>query len=190
MTIHGSHPFLPAEGDRDPLRRWRGRMPAPVSVWTTSLDGRPTGWTVSSFVLADGRPAEVVGLVDEDSDFADQLLATRRFAVSLLGWRHRGLAEVFAGLAPAPGGPFTQGSWRDSDWGPVLVDGAGWLGVRLAGAEQDAAAAGSPPTAQRPGHAGWALLVRGVVEGLEVGEPPPEGVLCSFRGRYSALGAS
>ena len=43
MTIHGDHPFLPPADGRDPLRRWRGRMPAPVSVWTTELDGRPTG---------------------------------------------------------------------------------------------------------------------------------------------------
>jgi len=175
VTIHSSHPFLP-EGDRDPLRRWRGRMPAPVSVWTATAEGRSTGWTVSSFVLADGQPGEVVGLVDEDSDFADSLLATGRFAVSLLGWRHRALAEVFAGLAPAPGGPFTQGSWRESPWGPVLTDGAGWLGARLA----DAA----------PDHAGWGLLVRGVLEQVEPGELPAEGVLCSFRGRYSALGAT
>jgi len=176
VTIHSSHPFLPAEGDRDPLRRWRGRMPAPVSVWTATAAGRSTGWTVSSFVLGDGQPGEVLGLVDEDSDFADQLRLTGRFAVSLLGWRHRALAEVFAGLAPAPGGPFTQGSWRDTDWGPVLTDGAGWLGARLEVTEPD--------------HAGWGLLVRGVVEQLDPGELPPEGVLCSFRGRYSALGAS
>ena len=202
MTIHGSHPFLPAEGDRDPLRRWRGRMPAPVSVWTATAGGRPQGWTVSSFVLADGRPGEVVGLVDEDSDLADALRAGARFAVSLLGWRHRGLADVFAGLAPAPGGLFTQGSWRDTDWGPVLADGAGWLGARLldqpdrAVEEQpgrqarDPQASRQPEPASRPDHAGWALLVRGVVEHLEPGELPPEGVLCSFRGRYSAIGAT
>ncbi len=151
-------------------------MPAPVSVWTATVAGRSTGWTVSSFVLGDGQPAEVVGLVDEDSDFADQLLVTGRFAVSLLGWRHRGLAEVFADLAPAPGGRFTQGSWRDTDWGPVLTDGAGSLGARLQVTEPD--------------HAGWGLLVRGVVEHLDLAELPTEGVLCSFRGRYSALGGT
>jgi len=176
VTIHSSHPFLPAEGDRDPLRRWRGRMPAPVSVWTATAEGRPAGWTVSSFVLAEGRPGEVLGLVDEESDLADALLSSGRFAVSLLGWRHRALAEVFAGLAPAPGGPFTQGHWRDSAWGPVLTDAAGWLGARLVASEPD--------------HAGWGLLVRGVVEELEAGEVPPEGVLCSFRGRFSALGGT
>src|SRR4051794_3520846 len=148
-------------------------MPAPVSVWTTTLDGRPTGWTISSFVLAEGRPPEVAGLVDEEAEFADQLARTGRFAVSLLAGNHRQLADVFAGQAPAPGGLFTVGHWRDSAWGPVLADAVGWLGVSAAQAE--------------PEHAGWALLVRGTVEHTELAEPDARGVLCSFRGRYTTL---
>lgn len=175
MTIHGDHPFLPPEPDRDPLRRWRGRMPAPVSVWTTTLAGRSTGWTISSFLLADGRPPEVAGLVDEEADFVDQLRETGRFAVSLLAGPHRGVADVFAGQAPAPGGVFTVGRWHESDWGPVLGDAVGWLGATVTSAEPD--------------HAGWALLVRGVVEHSELAEPDGRGVLCSFRGRYHVLGA-
>lgn len=176
MTIHTEHPFLPADGERDPVRRWRGRMPAPVSVWATHAEPRPVGWTVSSFLLADGEPAEVLGLVDSDSDFADALAESGRFVVNLLGWPHRGLAEVFAGLAPAPGGAFTVGSWSDSAWGPVLDDGAGWLGVSV--------------PARPPERAGWGLLVRGVVEHVELAEPPAAGVLGSFRGRYTPLGGS
>ena len=180
MTIHGDHPFLPPAGDRDPLRRWRGRMPAPVSVWTTTLEGRSTGWTISSFLLAEGRPPEVAGLVDEEADFADQLWRTGRFAVSLLAGSHRQLADVFAGLAPAPGGVFIVGRWRHTDWGPVLDDAVGWLGATVTAAST---------RATEPAHAGWALLVRGVVEHSELAEPDERGVLCSFRGRYTALGA-
>lgn len=173
MTIHPEHPFATADGERDPVRRWRGRMPAPVSVWTTHAEPRPVGWTVSSFLLADGDPAEVVGLVDEESDFADAVATSGHLAISLLGWSHRALAEVFAGLAPAPGGTFTVGSWSDTAWGPVLDDGAGWLGVRILEGE--------------PEHAGWALLVRGVVEHVELGDLPGTGLLSSFRGRYGAM---
>ena len=180
MTIHGDHPFLPPAGDRDPLRRWRGRMPAPVSVWTTTLDGRSTGWTISSFLVAEGRPPEVAGLVDEEADFADQLRRTGRFAVSLLAGPHRQLADVFAGLAPAPGGVFTVGRWRQTDWGPVLDDAVGWLGATVTHAQTSTA---------EPDHAGWALLVRGVVEHSVLAEPDERGVLCSFRGRYTELGA-
>ncbi|MCW2811413.1 MAG: flavin reductase [Friedmanniella sp.] len=173
MTIHSEHPFLSPEGDRSPLRRLRGRTPAPVSVWTTGDRDRRTGWTVSSFLLADGEPAELLGLLDEDSDLAAQLMGTGTVAVSLLGWAHRGLADVFAELAPAPGGPFTRGTWVDTAWGPVLTDAAGWVGARL-----------RPET---PTHAGWGLLVRATVEHVEVGELPADGVLESFRGRYRAV---
>ncbi len=181
MTIHGDHPFLPATSERDPLRQWRGRMPAPVSVWTTVLDGRPTGWTISSFLLADGQPPEVLGLVDEEADFADQLARTGRFAVSLLGGQHRQLADVFAGQAPAPGGTFTVGRWHDTAWGPVLDDAVGWLGATVTTAT-------TTTTITEREHAGWALLVRGVVEHLAAGEPGEQGVLTSYRGRYTALG--
>ncbi|SDS24892.1 NADH-FMN oxidoreductase RutF, flavin reductase (DIM6/NTAB) family [Friedmanniella luteola] len=191
MTIHGDHPFLPAADDRDPLRRWRGRMPAPVSVWTSTAGGRSAGWTLSSFLLADGRPPEVVGLVDEEADFADQLALSGRFAVSLLAGPHRHLADVFAGQAPAPGGVFTVGRWRETAWGPVLEDAVGWLGAALVAAD---VAPGQPDPAQpgaepHPDRAGWSLLVRGRVEHTELAEPDERGVLCSFRGRYLALGA-
>jgi flavin reductase (DIM6/NTAB) family NADH-FMN oxidoreductase RutF len=181
VTIHGDHPFLPPAGDRDPLRRWRGRMPAPVSVWTATADGRSAGWTISSFLLADGRPPEVAGLVDEEADVVGPLTRSGRFAVSLLAGPHRHLADVFAGLAPAPGGVFTVGRWRETAWGPVLEDAVGWLGVTVTGAARERDG--------DPDRAGWALLVRGAVEHTELAEPDERGVLCSFRGRYLALGA-
>jgi flavin reductase (DIM6/NTAB) family NADH-FMN oxidoreductase RutF len=172
VTIHSEHPFLPPEGERSPVRRLRGRMASPVTVWTAELDGRRAGWTVSSLLLADGQPAELLGLLDEDSDLADTILQTRTLAVSLLAGQHRGLADAFAGLAPAPGGAFRLGTWRDTDWGPVLADGAGWLGVRLVEGE--------------PQHAGWTLLVRAQVEHVALGEAGTD-VLAHLRGRYRPL---
>ena len=32
------------------------------------------------------------------------------------------LVEVLIGQAPAPGGVFTVGRWRETEWGPVLTD--------------------------------------------------------------------
>lgn len=171
MTIHSGHPFLPGDGERDPLRRLRGRMAAPVTVWTSQLDGRPVGWTVSALLLADGRPSELVGLLDADSDLADVVLRTRTVAVSVLSGSHRRLADAFAGLLPAPGGAFRLGSWRDTEWGPVLGDAAGWLGARLAPGE--------------PVQAGWAVLVRATIEHVQLGETGD--VLAHLRGRYRTL---
>lgn len=149
-------------------------MPAPVSVWTSS-GARRVGWTLSSFLVADGDPAQVVGVLDEDSALAERLTAGEGtpFVVNLLGWSHRSLADAFAELAPAPGGAFRLGSWSDSDWGPVLDEVPAWLGARVTGPVD---------------HAGWGLLVRAVIEHAEIGPDPSDGMLSHVRGRYRAVG--
>jgi flavin reductase (DIM6/NTAB) family NADH-FMN oxidoreductase RutF len=152
-------------------------MPAPVSVWAAGQRPDRAGWTLSSFLVVEGEPAEVLGVLDEDSALAEHLLASEPGAgssltVNLLGWQHRGLADAFAGLAPAPGGPFTLGRWHETEWGPVLDDAPGWLGVRLR---------------SLPDRAGWSLLVRGIVDHVEIGSDPGEGMLGYVRGRYRAV---
>ncbi|MGI3784693.1 MAG: flavin reductase family protein [Janthinobacterium lividum] len=178
MTIHTEHPFADAADDRSPLRRFRGRMVSPVSVWTALGEGRRAGWTVSSFLVADGEPGEVVGVVDEDSDLGELLAhpqADAAVVVNLLTWEQHQLADAFAGQAPAPGGVFRLGEWTESEWGPVLLGSAGWIGARL--------------SAEAPDHAGWGLLVRATVEHVQLPDPAPDhGVLLHTRGRYRSLG--
>ena len=100
MTIHSTHPFLDPEGDRDPVRRLRGRLGGTVSLWTAgTADGR-AGLTVSSWMVAGGEPGRVLALLDPDADLTETLLETRRGVLQLLTWEDRGLADVFAGLAP------------------------------------------------------------------------------------------
>ena len=165
MTIHHEHPFVPSEGERDVLRRVRGRLPAAVTVWTTGAGRARAGLTVSSMLLAAGEPARVLGLVDEESSLWDA--RPDLLVVNVLAGGHAFLADAFAGTAPAPGGPFTLGRWTDTPWGPRLDDAVAWLGVRL--------------DAEDPVHEGWGLLLRGTVEqvGLADGE-----VLTHLRGRY------
>jgi flavin reductase (DIM6/NTAB) family NADH-FMN oxidoreductase RutF len=172
VTIHSSHPFAAPEPERDPLRRFRGRMVAPVSVWVAKDGERTAGWTLSSFLVADGRPAEVIGILDEESELADLLGTMQTLTVNLLSWSHRGLADAFAGIGPAPGGAFKLGAWHDTDWGPVLDDGPGWLGARVA---------------TDPAHAGWGLLIRATIEHVEIGPDPADGLLASVRGRYQSV---
>jgi flavin reductase (DIM6/NTAB) family NADH-FMN oxidoreductase RutF len=172
VTIHHSHPFAASEQDRNPLRRFRGRMTSPVSIWTAASGGNRAGWTLSSFLVADGDPGEVMGLVDEESALADIVAETTTVTVNLLGWDQRALADAFAGVAPAPGGPFALAGWTDTEWGPVLVDSLGWIGARL------------KPDAD---HAGWSLLLRAVVERVEMPANPADDLLCYVRGRYRSL---
>jgi flavin reductase (DIM6/NTAB) family NADH-FMN oxidoreductase RutF len=165
VTIHSDHPFVPPEGERDPLRRVRGQLPAPVTVWAAGTGAERRGLTVSSVLVAAGDPAHVLGLVDEESDLWSPRPET--VVVNVLGPQHGYLAEAFAGTVPSPGGPFTQGEWSDSDWGPVLDDAASWLGIRLV----------DEPVR----HVGWGLLLDGVVEHVETRSSD---VLTHVRGRY------
>lgn len=142
----------------------RGRLAAPVTVWTAGAAGGRRGLTISSMLLAEGEPAHVLGLVDQDSDLWESAPAT--VVVNVLAAEHRYLADVFAGAAPSPGGAFRQGEWEDSAWGPVLHGAAGWMGVRLL---------------PDPREVGWRLLVEGVVEHVEVADIDP---LIHLRGRY------
>jgi flavin reductase (DIM6/NTAB) family NADH-FMN oxidoreductase RutF len=167
VSIHSEHPFLPPESDRDPVRRLRGRIGGAVSLWTTGVGPDRAGLTVSSLLVAPGDPAQVLGLVDPDSDFFEAVERTGTAVVGLLAWAHRDLADAFAGVAPAPGGPFRAGTWRDTAWGPLLDGVSSWAGVRLAPSSQDV---------------GWSVLLQGTIERVEVGtETEP---LVHRRGRY------
>jgi 3-hydroxy-9,10-secoandrosta-1,3,5(10)-triene-9,17-dione monooxygenase reductase component len=166
MSIHHSDPFATPEGQRSPVRRLRGRLAAPVTLWTAP---GPAGLTVSSMLVADGDPGRVLGLIDEESELWSAIEAAGRFAVVPLGRSHRQLADRFAGLMPAPGGLFATGDWRDAGHGPLPADTGTWAGCRLATA--------------RP--FGWALLVEATIERIELGgadEP-----LLHYHGRYREL---
>ena len=108
------------------------------------------------------------GLVDEDSAFWDE--RPENFTVALVAPGQEYLADVFAGTAPAPGGPFTLGTWEQTGWGPVPAGNAGWLGVRR--------------TSEESRYAGWAVVVEGVVEHVELGTAD---ALAHVRGRYRDL---
>ncbi|MDP9823544.1 flavin reductase [Nocardioides massiliensis] len=174
MTIHTTHPFADPSGDRDPARRLRGRLGGVVMLWTHGeLAARTAvGLTVSSLMVAGGEPATVLGLVDPDSDLAAELEVGTPYAVSLLEWRHRDLAEVFAGLAPSPGGPFATGTWEQTAAGPVP------RGVR------DHAVARVSSLRE----VGWSMLVEADLEEVVVADGEPESAdtapLVHRRGRY------
>ncbi len=167
MTIHSEHPFAEPEWRRDPVRRLRGRLGGTVSLWTAGGTTERAGLTVSSVMIAGGDPGHVLALVDPDSDFATTVQKTGLAVVQLLEWPHRDLAEAFAGLAPAPGGPFTLGTWTETEWGPRLQDASAWAGVRLTGEQREV---------------GWSLLLDATLEHVELGEEHEP--LVHRRGRY------
>jgi 3-hydroxy-9,10-secoandrosta-1,3,5(10)-triene-9,17-dione monooxygenase reductase component len=168
--IHHTDPFATPEEDRSPVRRLRGRLAAPVTLWTGYGQRGPAGLTVSSVLVADGEPGRMLGLIDEESELWTAISGSGRFTVCPLGAGRERLADRFAGLEPAPGGLFAQGErWRETEYGPVLAGELTWAGCRVA--------------SSRP--LGWGLLVEGTIE--EVTLEPDDPPLIRHRGRYRTL---
>lgn len=169
VTIHTDHPFLPDPEDRDPLRRFRGRLPAPVTIVTAGTSDWRAGLTVSSLLVMEGEPGEVLVLVNPNTDLWDVVGEAGRLVIHACSTRDRGLAEVFAGRQPSPGGVFTTLAFTDSAWGPVLDDLPNRLFVTVTSVDP----------------AGWSGVVRGRVDEVEVVDSTDPVVY--FRGRYRAL---
>jgi 3-hydroxy-9,10-secoandrosta-1,3,5(10)-triene-9,17-dione monooxygenase reductase component len=161
--IHSSDPFATPESDKSDVRRLRGRLAAPVTLWTAPGSA---GLTVSSILVADGEPGRILGLIDEESDFWSAAEKAGRFTVTPLTPADRQLADRFAGLMPAPGGLFATGDWAETPYGKVPQHAGIWAGCRL--------------ESHRP--CGWTLLVEAVIETVETG--PAAAPLVHYRGRY------
>ncbi|MBE7323264.1 flavin reductase [Nocardioides sp. Y6] len=165
MTIHAEHPFT-GDAPSDEVRRLRARLGGVVTLWTTGGDDTRAGLTVSSVMVARGDEGRVLALVDPLSDFAEEFLRNRRAVVHLLRWSHREVAEVFAGLAPAPGGPFRVEAFEEGPHGPRLLSAGTWAAVEL----EDTA------------EVGWSTLVTTRIVELHVDDETDP--LVHRRGRY------
>jgi flavin reductase (DIM6/NTAB) family NADH-FMN oxidoreductase RutF len=170
VTIHASDPFATPDDQRSPVRRLRGRLPAPVTLWTAGSGGSRAGLTVSSALVIDGDPGRVVGVIDDESELWTAISDTGRFAITLLHHGDHLIADRFAGLLPAPGGLFRDAAWSDTPFGPVPEGAPTWAGVRL-----DASRA-----------LGWGQLVEATIEQITLADDtaPP---LVHVRARYREL---
>jgi len=153
---------------RRPDRRFRGRLVAPVTVWTAGAGAHKAGLTVSSLLVAEGDPAEVLGLLDPLSELFDVIAERARFVVHVLDAGDQRLAGMFAGAYPVD--PFEEVETTDEEFGPVIAGARHTLGCRLVGSEE----------------VGFQMLVRGAVEALEIVDDtgPP---LIRYRGGYRKL---
>lgn len=163
----GSDPFVPPVDQRDPARRLRGRLAAPVTVWTCYAEDRPQGITVSSILAAEGEPATVVGLLGPLSEFWEALQVSGRFVVHLLGAEHARVADQFA--LRYPGDPFEGLSTTASPHGPVL----------------DGVTSRAACTLSDHSELGYSVMVRGSIDDVTLG--PGDDPLVHYRGRYFTL---
>jgi 3-hydroxy-9,10-secoandrosta-1,3,5(10)-triene-9,17-dione monooxygenase reductase component len=169
IRFGGQPPFAVPPERRDPARRLRGRLVAPVTVWTAGHPPGGAGLTVSSVLVAEGRPARLLGLIDPTSALWEAMQETRRFVVHVLGVGDQALAERFSEVRPPIRGPFEGLEVAESPWGPVLSGSRPRAACRLAG---------STPV-------GYAELVQGVIEQLEL--PDLDDPLAYLHGGYRSV---
>lgn len=101
------------------------RVPAPVTVITTSADGQPTGTTVSAFASLSIDPPMVVFALDNRGGMIDRLRASGRAGVNILAGHQADAAIKFASR-------HTPDRFADLDWTldhdlPRLTEAAAWL---------------------------------------------------------------
>jgi 3-hydroxy-9,10-secoandrosta-1,3,5(10)-triene-9,17-dione monooxygenase reductase component len=162
-------PFAVPPERRDPVRRLRGRLVAPVTIWTAGHPPGGAGLTVSSVLVAEGQPARLLGLIDPTSAFWEAAQEPRAFVVHVLAAGDRALAERFSEVRPPIRSPFERLEVADSPWGPLLGANRPRAACRLAG---------STPV-------GYAELVEGVIEQLEL--PGLEDPLAYLHGRCRSV---
>lgn len=168
-VIHDDHPFAVPEDERDPVRRFRGRLAAPVTVVTAGSGDLRTGLTVSSLLVADGTPGTITFLCGRNADLGDVIAASGGFVVHALSVGDEWLSDRFAGVRPSPGGLFSGLDAVQSPRGPVIAT----LGTR------------AMCVLTTLSEAGWYQLIEGVVESVVLGDTPAP--LLRFRGRYFGL---
>jgi 3-hydroxy-9,10-secoandrosta-1,3,5(10)-triene-9,17-dione monooxygenase reductase component len=166
--VHYEDPFATPHEQRDPARRLRGRLVAPVTLWT-SRSSRPVGLTVSSAIISEGDPSTVLGLVTDTTDLYEAIVDTSRFVVHVLEHEHRALAESFAGVRPSPGGAFAGLDVTDTEWGPAIAAVKNRAYCKLID--------------DRDG--GYQRLIRAEIERIDVAEL--DRPLVYFRGRFKKL---
>ena len=169
IRVGSQPPFAVPPERRDPARRLRGRLVAPVTVWTAGQLPGGAGLTVSSVLVAEGEPARLLGLIDPTSAFLAAAQETGAFVVHVLAAGDRALAERFSEVRPPIRGPFERLEVAESPWGPVLGGSRPRAACRLAG---------SAPV-------GYAELVEGAIEQLEL--PDLEDPLAYLHGRYRSV---
>ena len=168
--VHDDHPFETPADQRDPARRFRGRMAAPVTVVTSGAGDHRTGLTVSSLVVAEGEPSRIYFLLGSTTDLFYGLEETGKFVVHVLEAGDQALADVFAGLRPSPGGRFAGLNVEQTEWGPVLSDVTTRAYCTFEGGDEET----------------FFIVAEGRVDKLELSEVQEP--LVYFRGQYRKLG--
>ena len=83
------------------FRQAMGRFATGVTVLTAHAQGRDAGMTVNAFLSVSLEPPSVLVSLSRDADTTPLVEASRRFAVSVLGFDQRPLSDRFAARIPS-----------------------------------------------------------------------------------------
>jgi flavin reductase (DIM6/NTAB) family NADH-FMN oxidoreductase RutF len=168
LSYRYEDPFAAPQADRRSDRRLRGRLVAPVTVWTAGGAEHRVGLTVSSVLVIEGEPPHLLGALDPLSELRDVLEEQGRFVVHVLGDGDRKLAAAFAGTYPLR--PFEGVEVEDTEHGPRIAGDRTIARCRYETAER----------------VGYLDLVRASVEHVELaGDPSRPSAF--YRGRFGRL---
>ena len=166
-------PFAAPASERRLDRRLRGRLVAPVTIWTAASaepGGRPerAGLTISSLLVAEGDPAAILAVVDPLSELHELAQSSGQLVVHVLGGGDEPLARLFAGAYPVD--PFDEVAWAPDDFGPVLEGDRHVIRCRFSGSETS----------------GFQALVRAEIVSAEL-SPAATEPLAWYHGSYRTL---
>ena len=112
----------------DDFRETLSRVPSPVTIVTTLVEGRAHATTVSAFTSLSADPPLVLVALDRKSDLLELLHRTERFAVNLLASDQ---ADIGLDCAKKGEDKLAGVSWRTEDDLPRIDDAAAWLACEV-----------------------------------------------------------
>lgn len=109
------------EPDEMMMRRTMGRFLTGVAVVTTEHEGEQHGMTINSLTSISLKPPILMVSLNFNTRTGDALLASGRFAISILGERQEAVARQFAVRG---GARFGEGQFDETEGGLPVVAGA------------------------------------------------------------------
>ncbi len=101
-----------------------GHFASGVTIMTTTSGGRMHGMTVSAFASQSLEPLLILVSVERSTEMHKLVMASRAFAINILGEHAERTARFFADNARLKGSEFVQGAYRLGVSGAPLLDEA------------------------------------------------------------------
>jgi flavin reductase (DIM6/NTAB) family NADH-FMN oxidoreductase RutF len=118
--------------DKGSFRHAMSHFASGVTIMTTTAAGRMHGMTVSAFASQSLDPLLILVSVERSTTMHKLVMASRAFAINILGKQAEGTARFFADNARLSGPEFEEGAYRLGVSGsPILEEATAYLEAML-----------------------------------------------------------